>query len=96
MSKHTPGPWRFDGRTYIWGPKSEMIAMIRGTGEGLPEADNARLIAAAPLIAQAGIAALFLCESLLAVREGASDELIREIRDALKVSIETAGLELRP
>jgi hypothetical protein len=52
--------------------------------------------AAAPLLGQAAIAAYFLCESLLAIREGATDELIREIRDALKESIKQAGLELRP
>lgn len=56
--KHTPGPWRYDGRAYIWGPKSEMVAMthedteyialIRGAGEALPMDANARLIAAAP------------------------------------------------
>lgn len=46
--KFTPGPWRYDGHAYIFGPKREMVAMIRGTGENLPEEANARLIAAAP------------------------------------------------
>jgi hypothetical protein len=35
-------------------------------------------------------AAFHLCESLLACREGASDELIREVRDSLKRSITKA------
>jgi hypothetical protein len=47
-NEHTPGPWHYDGQAYIFGPKTEMIAMIRGTGEGLPEDANARLLAAAP------------------------------------------------
>jgi hypothetical protein len=36
---------------------------------------------------RAAAAAYHLCESLLAYREGATDELITEIRDALKVAI---------
>jgi hypothetical protein len=59
MSKHTPGPWEFDGQSYIWSDMAigKMIAQIRGWGwlqkEGEEEAiaeqeANARLIAAAP------------------------------------------------
>lgn len=35
MSKHTPGPWRYDGHGYIWSASGEQDA-------------NARLIAVAP------------------------------------------------
>lgn len=47
-------------------------------------------------LAKSALGAYHLCESLLAVREGATDELISEIRDGLKQSILQAGLELRP
>jgi hypothetical protein len=44
----------------------------------------------APELLKAAEAAFHLCESLLAVREGATDDLIRGIRDACRSAIEKA------
>lgn len=49
----TKGPWRYDGQSYIWGPNGEMVGMVRGTGEGLPEDANGRMLAAAPRLYEA-------------------------------------------
>jgi len=57
------------------------------------KAEDQALIATAPELLQAATAAWHLCESLLAVREGATDDLIREVRDAAKAAIEKAGGE---
>jgi hypothetical protein len=69
--QHTPGPWRFDGICYIFGPNDEMIAdteveetpgavlRMRGIGAQLPIEANARLAAAAPEL-------LAACESMMA------------------------------
>ena len=49
MSEHTPGPWVCNENEYdeyIWGPNREMIAESRGTGGGLPQAENRRRIVA--------------------------------------------------
>lgn len=63
QTRHTPGPWEHDGQgIYIFGPKGEMVAQVRGwgylTGVGglnLPEDKaveiqkaNGNLLAAAP------------------------------------------------
>jgi hypothetical protein len=64
MSKHTPGPWEFDGTSYIWADMSsgKMIAQIRGWGwlqkkgeeAAIAEQEaNAHLIAAAPELLEA-------------------------------------------
>ena len=59
---HTPGPWTFDGITYIWGPNNEMIAdlpdecrvaRIRGVGGRLPIDANAQLLSTAPELLEA-------------------------------------------
>ena len=55
MSKHTPGPWRYDrsngspttGQHMIAGAKPGYLAEVRDCGSGDVQA-NARLIAAAP------------------------------------------------
>jgi hypothetical protein len=49
MSEHTPGPWVCNENEYdeyIWGPNREMIAESRGTGGGLPQAENRHRIVA--------------------------------------------------
>lgn len=70
--QHTPGPWRFDGDWHrlptIFGANGETVATIEK--DGFPErhhrspaqADNARLIAAAPELFEAlrGVAACML------------------------------------
>lgn len=59
MSNHTPGPWEFDGISYIWSDMTEgkMIAQVRGWGwlqkkgeeAGIAEQEaNGRILAAAP------------------------------------------------
>jgi hypothetical protein len=108
MSEHTPGPWKavsaevspmYRGIVAIvkHSPDSFLgVVAERGVTQAHEWEANARLIAAAPLLAQSALGAYHLCESLLAVREGATDELIREIRDGLKESILKAELELQP
>src|SRR5262245_8576864 len=50
LAKGTPLPWCGDPDSYaeyIWGPNLEMVAQMRGTGAGLPKAENqAKLLAA--------------------------------------------------
>ena len=44
--KATTGEWEYDEEgDYIWGPKKQMVAQIRGVGAGLPLAINGKLIA---------------------------------------------------
>jgi len=103
---HTPGPWTYDIHEhsfYIFGPDMAMvadgdpdqpgIARMRGVGRGADEHEqeaNALLIATAPNLLKVAEATYHLCESLLACREGATDDLIRSVRDAAKAAIEKA------
>jgi len=62
LAGSTPGPWKYDGICYIFGPDNEMVAddggpdetsvRIRGAGANLPMDKNAALLASAPSLAQ--------------------------------------------
>jgi hypothetical protein len=51
-TKHTPGPWVFGNRRWVYGPNDECVAVV---GDGFRETDsaNAKLIAAAPELLEA-------------------------------------------
>jgi len=46
MSEPTKGPWMYDRTLYIWGPKGEMIAEVRGAGADLPQDANGLVLGA--------------------------------------------------
>ncbi len=101
-AKHTPGPWkagRSDMATDVDGVDSKWIyagdqyvAVASGRIEGNWDEvmANAHLIAAAPNLLKAAHAGAHLCRSLLAIRDGVTDELLTEIRDALDAAIADA------
>lgn len=55
MSKHTPGPWRYEEstKTIRSVPKNDWIASMGSWDGSVPTAANARLIAAAPELLEA-------------------------------------------
>lgn len=80
MSKHTPGPWVFDGRDSIVAPDGDLLLL---TGVRVPmvagpdreEArSNARLIAAAPDLLNAAIWALDVLVSCSVPTGGCDDQ----------------------
>ncbi len=92
MSSHSPGPWQvgtsiLDGAFQILRFDPKGVPAIVARAGYLP---NARLIAAAPDLLKAAHAGAHLCRSLLAMRDGATDELLAEIRDALDAAIRDA------
>ncbi len=61
-------------------------------GELKPDHADAQLIRAAPNLARASVAAWRLIQSLLIVRDGASDELLVEVGAALTAALVRAGI----
>jgi hypothetical protein len=45
--KWTKGPWKYEA-DYVFGPHMEMIAEVRGAGDGLPQETNGKILALAP------------------------------------------------
>lgn len=62
-------------------------------GELTPDHPDAKLIRAAPNLARASVAAWRLIQSLLIVRDGATDELLTEVGGALTAALLRAGIE---
>lgn len=94
---HTPGPWRVGemggGTINIEAdttPRHITVGRVHVFDtQGEAEA-NARLIAVAPRLLMHARGAWHLCQSILATREGATDDLIRELADALQADIAAA------
>jgi hypothetical protein len=103
VTTHTPGPWevhhQLEGANsvHVCVPDRTRPRGCRAIGEaeilGIPRQEaeaNARLFAAAPDLLRSAGSAWHLCQSLLAVRDGASDELIRGVALALQAAIAKA------
>jgi hypothetical protein len=84
MSAHTPGPWDWDGKFTVTIPHRDGHAAFRTNPE------DAQVIVAAPELLNVAHAAWHLCQSLLADRYGATDDVIREVSDALQAAIAKA------
>lgn len=98
MAEHTPGPWFVDDKRGFPMPieQKDGLEICRVGGNALciddpEEAEaNARLIAVAPRLLMHARGAWHLCQSMLATRDGATDDLIRELADALQADIAAA------
>jgi hypothetical protein len=95
---HTPGPWTVhplsvgvcDGQH---GSDQGCRCLAEAEILEVPRAEaiaNARLIASAPDLHAAAHGAWRLCQSLLAARERATDDVIREVAEALQAAIRKA------
>lgn len=96
---HTPAPWRVSREPHGWritGPSPRpadqpMEWFIAKTISNEPEDEaNARLIGVAPALLRHARGAWHLCQSLLASRDGVTEDLIRELADALQADITQA------
>lgn len=89
---HTPGPWTWfnypDGRKLL-SAQNRAVVHCPDAPMSVEPADQA-LIAAAPELLTLTRGAWHLCESLLAVRDGATDESIRAMSAALRAAIAKA------
>lgn len=84
---HTAGPWRPDvDSLFIFGPNTEMIAEMRGAGANLPIEANAKLIAAAPEMAEALKALLKAYNQLMPGLKNIAVEDYANINDAPRLA----------
>lgn len=88
-----------DGEPALW-TKGNPVAVSTESAlfQEMIDADAAKRHAAATAVSllKAAHGAWHLCQSLLAVREGATDELIIGVRDALHSAVVQAGIEHYP
>ena len=81
-AKHTPGPWfqynsigsKILQNWYIWGGNGDSVAKVLGDEPSGEQAANARLIAAAPDLLEAGNAAVSVLTHAVARVKIANDE----------------------
>lgn len=59
---YTPGPWKYDGKVFIFGPSGEMIAEVRGAGADLPIDANGHVLGASTDLLKA-------CEALVILKD---------------------------
>ena len=83
--EHTKGPWRYDDSTYIFAVingSEQMVGETRGTGAGLPQGANGRLMAAAPELLEACRATV---ASLTATWPNISEDMLLDVvQEAIK------------